>query len=350
MPSTGPSQAERLAAYGAVSTRLALISDRRLAEMTATATPLGSGIGGRSAELRLGGTPVFVKRVPVTELELRPEHARSTANLFGLPTYYQYGMGSAGFGAWRELAAHVMTTNWVLGGEYDGFPLMYHWRILPDRPPEGFVDEFGSIDAAVAHWEGSSAVRRRLEAIGRSAFSLVLFLEHVPTTLADCLGGRSQTGVSKEVEGFQPHAWVEEALILGTDFMSSRGFVHFDAHFANILTDGHRLYFADLGLALSSDFALSPEEQAFLTHHRAYDHCSTMGHLLRRHLLDGICGEKPYRAVLHDWIAGHRPGGLSPAAAAIVDRHASAALVLADWHHQLLTESKQSPFPAARLP
>lgn len=163
-----PRHTARLAAYGSVSTHLSLLSDRRLGEVVASATPLGSGIGGRSAELDLGGTRVFVKRVPLTDVELRPENVRSTANVFGLPTFYQYGAGSSGFGAWRELAVHTMTTGWVIGSEYEGFPLMYHWRVLPDSPPRAFADEPGSVDGAVAHWEGSSAVRDRLEAIGRS--------------------------------------------------------------------------------------------------------------------------------------------------------------------------------------
>lgn len=131
---TGPptDHSDRRAAYGSVSTHLSLMSDRRLGEAVSAATPLGSGMGGRSAELDVCGTRVFVKRVPLTDLELRPENVRSTANLFGLPTFYQYGVGSAGFGAWRELAAHTITTNWVLGDVYGDFPLMYHWRVLPD--------------------------------------------------------------------------------------------------------------------------------------------------------------------------------------------------------------------------
>ncbi|GAA3413991.1 hypothetical protein GCM10018952_32830 [Streptosporangium vulgare] len=180
MPGQDLLRAARLAGYGTVSTQLSLLSDHRLGEVVAAATPLGSGIGGRSAELDINGARVFVKRIPLTDTELRPENARSTANVFGLPMFYQYGVGSAGFGAWRELAVHTMTTNWVLSDEYAGFPLMYHWRVLPDSPPEGFTDEFGGLEGAVAHWEGSPAVRDRLEAIGRSSCSLVLFLEHVP--------------------------------------------------------------------------------------------------------------------------------------------------------------------------
>ncbi|EST28573.1 hypothetical protein [Streptomyces niveus] len=45
------SRAARLAAHGAVGTALSVLSDRRLAELIAGAVPLGSGLGGRSAEL-----------------------------------------------------------------------------------------------------------------------------------------------------------------------------------------------------------------------------------------------------------------------------------------------------------
>jgi hypothetical protein len=339
--------AARLAAHWSTSTRLSLLSDHQLGKVVAAATPLGSGIGGRSAELDVGGTRVFVKRVPLTDLETRPENMRSTANLFGLPMFYQYGVGSAGFGAWRELAVHTMTTNWVLGNDYDGFPLMYHWRVLPDSPPEGFTDGLGGIDAAVAHWEGSPAVRRRLEAIGRSTVSLVLFLEHVPQTLAAWL---RQHGGTAPVSGHDsPYTWVEKALARGTAFMSSRGLVHFDAHFDNVLTDGQSICFADFGLALSSAFELRDEEAEFLSDHLAYDRCYAPNHLLRHHLLDGVRGEREYGATLRDWIAGRRPDGVPPAIAAIIDQHAQVAVVLDEFHHRLLTTSKRTPYPAADI-
>lgn len=100
-----------------------------------------------------------MKRVPLTDLERRPEHIRSTANLFGLPLSCQYGVGavgSPGFGAWRELAVHTMTTNWALAGEYDGFPLLHHWRVVPHSTP--LPEELADIDRAVAHWGGDPGV------------------------------------------------------------------------------------------------------------------------------------------------------------------------------------------------
>ena len=70
--------------------------------------------------LRIGPHTVFAKAAPLTDLEC--EHAYSTRNLFRIPNYY--GIGSAGFGAFRELAARVKTTDWVCGGDFAGFPLM----------------------------------------------------------------------------------------------------------------------------------------------------------------------------------------------------------------------------------
>ena len=42
------------------------------------------------------------------------------------------------------------------------------------------------------------------------------------------------------------------------------GLHHFDAHLDNILTDGERLYFVDLALAMSPRFDLSASEVRFL--------------------------------------------------------------------------------------
>ena len=110
---TDMSHGARLISYSAISTSLALCSDRALRELVDKAVPIGSGIGGKSALLEVAGTPVFVKRMPLTDLERRPEHVRSTANLFNLPVFCHYGIGTIGapgFGAWRELEigrAHV---------------------------------------------------------------------------------------------------------------------------------------------------------------------------------------------------------------------------------------------------
>ncbi len=348
MDGTGSAHSARVSAYATVGARLSLLSDRRLEDAVAAAPSLGSGIGGRSAEMEIEGIRVFVKRVPLTDIELQPECVRSTANVYELPLFYQYGVGSAGFGAWRELAAHIMTTAWVLKDEYAGFPLLYHWRVLPDTPPADFADGLGGIEGAVAHWEGSPAVRRRLEAIGRSSSSLVLFLEHVPQTLAAWLSD-TRDAARPEPGGESPYRWVEDALRGGTEFMSARGLVHFDTHFANLLTDGRRVYFADFGLALSRDFELSAEEGAFLADHLLYDRTYAPSHLLRHHLPGAVRAGTEHGAFLRSWLEGHPPVGVPPDIGEIIGRHAPHAIVLDDFHHRLLTQSKRTPFPAAEV-
>lgn len=76
---------------------------------------------GENHIIKLGKSKVFVKRIPVTHLEYN--HMFSTKNLYDLPTYYNYGVGSAGLGVFREFLAHTKTTNWVLQGIIENFPL-----------------------------------------------------------------------------------------------------------------------------------------------------------------------------------------------------------------------------------
>lgn len=45
-------------------------------------------IGGTSLQIEIDNTPVFVKKVPLTELEMQAENYMSTANIFNLPMRY----------------------------------------------------------------------------------------------------------------------------------------------------------------------------------------------------------------------------------------------------------------------
>ncbi|HEY3709883.1 MAG TPA: hypothetical protein VGL64_10940 [Amycolatopsis sp.] len=87
----------RLAAHSAVSTALARCSDLELRDLVEAAEPVGSGIGGATALLEVGGTPVFVKRVPLTDLERQPENLgpRRTCSAF-LPSPISVSGSSGG--------------------------------------------------------------------------------------------------------------------------------------------------------------------------------------------------------------------------------------------------------------
>jgi hypothetical protein len=324
---------------------LALCSDRRLHELVDAAIPIGSGIGGKTVLLEVEGTPVFVKQVPLTDLERRPENVHSTANLFGVPSFCQYGIGSIGgpgFGAWRELAVHTMTTNWVIAGDYEGFPLMYHWRVLPG-PGQPLPEELADVDRVVAYWGGESGVRRRIEALQQSTASLTLFLEYIPQNLHDWLG--VQIGAGDEVAE-RAFTMVDNELQAGTSFMNARGLLHFDAHFKNILTDGRRLYFADYGLALSSRFDLSRDEAGFYDRHRSHDRRYTASYLVYWLVtaLYGYGWDERY-ALVRACAEGERPTGIPEAAAAIIVRHAPLTAVMWDFFRRLQEESRDTPYP-----
>lgn len=83
-----------------ISAWLAARNDSDLATILHAAPTSAAGVGGGTSMLDVDGVPVFAKRIPVTDRELARPH--STANVFDLPTYCQYGMyalAGPGFGA-----------------------------------------------------------------------------------------------------------------------------------------------------------------------------------------------------------------------------------------------------------
>ncbi|GAB2568975.1 hypothetical protein Aab01nite_08300 [Paractinoplanes abujensis] len=320
--------AERSQRHATVSERLAGLDDAQVVALLGAGSAPAAGIGGSTTTIHVGEVPVFVKRVPLTDLERA--HPGSTANLFGLPAFYQYGIGSAGFGVWREVAAHTMTTGWVLDGQYDGFPLLHHWRVLPQTPSGP-----GDLEKWVRHWDGNDAVRARLQAIGSASASIVLFLEHIPYTVDTWLQRRPA------------YAMVDDEVRRGTEFLRSQGFVHFDAHFRNLLTDGHRVYFADFGLATHTGFSHTADESAFLNRRVVYDRAYTAMHLttwLISNLLD-----VPWWDSLAHLRARTGRLALPEPAAGIVERYTEVALLMHGFAREVEHTSKLTPFPAAEL-
>jgi len=334
----------RAARHRAVSERLAALDDDELGALLADGAPATVGFGGTTSTVDVGGVPVFVKRVPLTDLERRPENVGSTANIFRLPLFYQYGIGSAGFGAWREVAMHTMTTQWVLDGRYHGFPLLYHWRVLPQPPQPADV---GELDRWVAHWDGDDAVRARLEAIGTASAAVVLFMEHLPHTVNAWLTEQTAAGGAAAEAAY---TLVDRALRDGVEFMRGQGFIHFDAHFLNLLTDGRHVYFADFGLAVHAGFDLDAAETAFFRRHQRYDQGYTAAHLTQW-LLSNLLN-LPWRESL-GYLREHGPDlagrGLPDAAARIIARDAPVAMVLDDFFGALMSTKKGTAFPADDL-
>ncbi|MFK0288498.1 protein kinase family protein [Streptomyces sp. NPDC090499] len=335
--------AHRIAAHTGIATSLALLGDAELAELVAAGEPLGTGIGGRAVRLTVDGRPVFVKRIPLTDREREPRHTRSTENLFGLPAYCHYGIGavgSPGFGAWRELAAHEVATDRVLAGRFPGFPLLHHWRVLSDAPAP-LPGELVDVDRAVAYWGGSAGVRERIEGLRDASASLTLFLEHVPHTLHDWLDAELRTGRADSACALTAHG-LEELTV----FLSESRLLHLDAHFRNILTDGRQLYLTDFGLSLGSRFRLAPDERDFFDRHRHYDRVYTVYHLVIWLVtaLYGYRGEERAEFV-RACAGGRRPEGIPRAAADLLMRHAPLAVGMEVFCRRLERESRLTPFP-----
>jgi hypothetical protein len=246
---------QRLKRYFDLSTRIALLDNTQLPALFGAVGDDSSY--GTNHTITLGRSKVFVKRVPVTDLEY--DNMFSTRNVYDLPTFYNYGFGSAGLGVFRELVAHTKTTNWVLSGEIANFPLMYHYRLVP------FSGEHEAVDMEyharyMKYWGGNENVGRYMLDRADARYELILFLEHFPHTVAPWL----VADVSR-----LPHLIAEMYATLS--FLRKNGILHMDAHFNNMVTDGKHIYLTDFGLVLDRQFDLSPAEKEFFSQNSYYD-------------------------------------------------------------------------------
>ncbi len=338
--------ADRLSRYAEISTALALWSDEELQQHLEEAAILNTGIGGLTARMALNDTAVFVKMVPLTVLE--QQHVRSTANLFQLPPYCHYGIGSPGFGAWRELASHIMTTNWVLANQCPSFPILYHWRVVPRPHREApIAEELRQVSQQSAFW-GSAAVGNRLEAIAQAESSLVLCSEYLPHTLHDWLASHVVLGEDALNACLR---LAESQIPKAVAFMNDHGLFHFDVHSRNLLTDGQRVYITDFGLAASTRFELSGSEAAFLTRNRRHDGAYALTDLvneLLRAFTDHAAWEDRI-AFLHRVEEGPVPADIMATAACAIRRYAPIAAVINEFYWELAKKKRDTPFPAAQI-
>jgi len=333
--------AQRLSNYSKAAKCLSRLTNEQLSILLKTAKSLGTGTGGEVLSIEVDGVPIFIKKIRLTDIER--ENPRSTQNLFELPPYYQYGVGSMGFGVWREIAAHEMTTQWVLNGECQNFPLMYHSRVLerptalPKTPTH---EELEDRQRYVEYWDGSSAVGRRSEAAETASADVVVFMESLPQTLKKWLN----------VEGGKENLpRIEREINLVAAFMKSRGFLHFDAHFHNILTNNGHVYFADFGLAMSRRFDLSPDERAFLEKHIDYDRYYVVAELAKQSIVSTLRDEER-EAALDVYLSPERmtvalPSGVE----SIAQRYRPIAVLMGNFFRGLREHSKSTPYPETEL-
>lgn len=335
--------------HAAIAEALAATSTAQLAaqiESRLRESNVKAGIGAGSVVLELAGRPVFVKLLPLSALELRHENQQSTANLFELPGYFQYGIGSVGFGAWRELAAQQLASDWVLSQACPNFPLLHHWRVLAGLggvPRSDEADRYfaeGSLEIP-----GVEQVSRRLASLDDAPAHLALFIEWFPSNLRDWLDAELRHGGQRAKLGVE---LVERELDRALRFMAAQGFVHFDAHFENMLTDGQAVYLSDFGLASCGRFELDADERRFLAEHADYDRCRSSVALVLC-IVKALGGGADWRASLSDPEFLARVGACSGFVRELLERHAPLALAFADFSRRLVKVSKTSAFPVAEL-
>ena len=289
---------------------------------------------------KIKNTPVFIKKIPLTELEYKTENHYLTDNLFKLPMYYQYGIGSEGFNGWRELMSNILTTKWVISGECTNFIIMYHWRLIPNNTiPSITFKQQQEIDNHSKIWGKSRSIRTRYKALLQAPANIILFLEYIPKNTETWLKQQLEIGNDTALE------MIEKELLSTISFMQSHGMIHFDSHFKNILTDGNHLYFTDFGLTLLSTFALSSVEREFFINHHNYDLSIAMTNFVYS-LITSLHGEKGIDVKLKEYQDNKIK--INSKAQVIINKYIQKAILMTKFYNDLL-KNKLATFPSQHV-
>lgn len=337
---------KRTQKYTIVSNTLACMSNQQLQQILSAGKERHTGIGGTSVQIEIENIPVFVKKVPITELELKPDNFMSTANTFNLPMCYQYGIGSAGFSAWRELAAHIMTTNWVIGGKCPNFPMMYSWRIIPNSLSKTDLSYWGSTEKYLDYWENNENIKERVYSLNSANTSVLLFLEHFPKNLHQHLKEVLSSNIA-ELDSIKYFKKLNKSFERVLEFMHENSFLHMDAHFHNILADEDDIYLSDFGLALSKKFDLSITEQNFVNDNKNYDRCSYSVNLLHG-VLTTYAGKEYWDKTLNDYLTNKLSIKLPDKIKEILSKNAPIAEKMHEFYKEI-QKDKSTPYPSNQL-
>lgn len=210
---------------------------------------------GATQRVDVDGHRAFVKRVPLTWLEL--ERTGSTANLYGIPPHLGYPFGSPGMNVWRELNFAVRSTGWVETGACVAFPILLHHRVMDHDRPD---DQAPATSGYTAYRGDDPAMNRYLADRARSRTDLVLVYEDVARSASDWIMGHADAAPG-----------IVEEVLATIAFIRRNGVVHFDVDLFNVLTDGRRTYLADHGLVMDSAVDLDAAERRFLDANRHFD-------------------------------------------------------------------------------
>ena len=210
---------DRKQKYFALNTKLSYLSDKDINELKKENETSGYG---KNYIIILDGIKIFIKKIPLTKLEYNNQY--STANLYNLPAFYNYGFGSAGINCYRELLTHVKTTNWVLNDQIENFPLMYHYRIMENTKPLKVQTD---INKYIKRWNNDENIKKYTLARDTAEYEIMICLEYFPYVLYDWIGKNTD----------RTELYIKQ-MMKTTKFLKEHNVIHLDAHDGNIVTDG----------------------------------------------------------------------------------------------------------------
>jgi tRNA A-37 threonylcarbamoyl transferase component Bud32 len=223
----------------------------------------GRKMMGITSDFIINDIKVFAKVIPVTDVDIFNMY--DTANIHNLPLYYNYGIGSAGFGCWRELNFHIKASNWVLNKVCVNFPILYHHRIVKSSRIK--MAEYVYDPNMAKRWNRNKAIEKYTKKRSEASHFVILCLEYFPSALNKTLN-------DKNIQWY-----LKQANCINT-FLRKNKVIHFDPHPGNFITDGKLIVLTDYGLVLDKKFNLSEEEIDFFDKHTNFCSSYIIGNLL----------------------------------------------------------------------
>ena len=210
---------------------------------------------------KISGYDVFMKKIPLTTLEYN--NMFDTSNLYNLPTFYNYPIGSAGINCFRELTMHIKTTNWVLEGKMKNFIMMYHYRII--KKENHIIDEIQkeNINKKVkTKWNNNKNIKNYLMERLNAPYEIIVVMEYFPITLNEWL--------KQDITNVYLY---EKQIYPLLNFLQEQHVIHFDSHSKNVVVSKEGIiYMIDFGLVLDLEFNLTKEEIKLFRKNTMFDY------------------------------------------------------------------------------
>lgn len=239
--------------YHKLATKFSYLSEANLKQFLYNSNEKSKGVG-KNYVFEIENVKVFAKSLKVTQKEY--DNMFDTSNLFNLPTFYNYGIGSYGINVWRELLMHIKTTQFVLNNECVNFPLLYHYRIIKEKKEHTVKYN----DYYIKYWNSDKNIKKYLDEKNKTVYRLILLLEYFP------YASYERIPKTRDIKSFYSQAY---NII---NFLNKRNILHFDAHLGNFLVDKNDvIYLTDYGLVIDKEFYLSRDEIKFFDQNEKYD-------------------------------------------------------------------------------